>query len=125
MRANVGALLLMIRAFPDGVADDEAVAARARHEKFMGWVRYLSSLVEDLCQEVLTPRPVVAPSVPVALAPPAGVAGAVADDEEVGGRRLSISLLYLLRPLQLTIYVSSSLACCVAFLFSFSLSVLV
>jgi hypothetical protein len=27
MRANVGALLLMIRAFPDGVADDEAVAA--------------------------------------------------------------------------------------------------
>ncbi len=80
MRANVGALLLMIRAF-------------------MGWVRYLSSLVEDLRQEVPTLRPTVAPSAPVALAAPAGVAGAVADDEEVGGRRLSTSFLYLRRPL--------------------------
>jgi hypothetical protein len=84
MRANVGALLRIIRAFPDGAADDEAVAARARHEELMRQVRYLGGRVEILRREVLAPRPAVVSSAPVAPAVHARVAGTVAEDEDVG-----------------------------------------
>jgi hypothetical protein len=71
MRANVGALLRLMRSAPGGVGDAEtAAAARVRRDEAIREVRrcsrdtmsHFGRIIENLRQEVDGPRPAAAPS---------------------------------------------------------------